>query len=369
MHRTPLLLLALLAAMAGHAQDADQADIPPPPPPLSNMQGGWDNRVANSQAARWKEANQARPDNAGFQLNWLRSEYNARWSNNNGELKPEDVTQLEQIAAQIQEHAAGSFEAHLAEFYVEFPAPGAFADLEAAYRIAPERTELLAPMLSKAMVTGDGEDLTKWARALHHHGGISPALTAAASDVLLSVPSGAVLFTNGDMDTQPTVVRQVLQQERATVLLVDRRLLADAGYRQRTWTAAGGIGPVPGEGPGFARALLRTSKRPVYFALSLHRSWLEAFPGQLHAVGAAFRVGAPDAGDAAALARNWSAMQKPLNAGPLSRNYLLPGAILLERLRRADDEARAALLEHELRRIGEATGAMQDLYTLGILHH
>src|SRR5690606_23900502 len=127
----------------------------------------------------------------------------------------------------------------------------------------------------------------------------------------------------------PAVVRQVLQEERSGPLIVDRRLLADPGYRQRTWKAAGGTGPVPVEGPAFAKALLRTSKHPVYFALSLHRSWLEAFPGQLHAVGAAFRVGAPDANDGPALARNWSAMQKPLNAGPMSRNYLLPGAILL----------------------------------------
>src|SRR5690606_7837812 len=60
MHRLPLLLPALLAARACLGQAGD--DAPLPPPPVSNMQGGWDNRVANSQAAQWKDANEARPD-------------------------------------------------------------------------------------------------------------------------------------------------------------------------------------------------------------------------------------------------------------------------------------------------------------------
>lgn len=62
-------------------------------------------------------------------------------------------------------------------------------------------------------------------------------------------------------------------------------------------------------------------------------------------------------------------MKKPMDAGPLSRNYLLPGAILLNQYRRSGDETRASLLEHELRSMAAATGATQDLYKLGILQH
>ncbi len=62
-------------------------------------------------------------------------------------------------------------------------------------------------------------------------------------------------------------------------------------------------------------------------------------------------------------------MKKPLDAGPLSRNYLLPGAILLYQYRISGNEAGASLLEHELRQMAVATGATQDLYKLGILQH
>lgn len=255
----------------------------------------------------------------------------------------------------------------MADYYMEFPAATAFADLEAAYRLAPERTELLAPMLSKAMLRGDAAELQKWSREMQQRSAIAPPLTAAAADILASVPKNGILFTNGDMDTQPAVVRQVLQGEKPGLLIVDRRLLADPDYRRRTWEQAGATGKVPADGPGFAKTLLASTERPVFFALSLDRSWLNAFPGELHAVGAAFRVGKPAAGDATALEQHWAAMQKPVDAGPMSRNYLLPGAMLLARYRTAGETQKAAQVEAELRRIAAATGSLTDLEKAGVL--
>jgi hypothetical protein len=369
MARIPIILLAALLPLVCLPQTEDRKEIPPPAPPVSNLQGGWDNNLANSQAAQWRDANTNAPPNALMQLNWFRSEQNAMIGNNNGELKPTDKAQLNRIAEDIKTTAPGSFEQHLADYYLGFPSKAAFADLDAANKLAPERAELLAPMLSKAMLDGDGAELRKWSAEMDRRGGVTPPLKAAAADVLLSVPDNGILFTNGDMDTQPAVVRQVQQQEKPDLLIVDRRLLADPSYRERTWRQAGATGPTPSDGPVFAKKLLLSTSRPVYFALSLDRSWLDAFPGHLHAVGAAFRVGAPDAEDAAALARHWAAMKKPVNAGPMSRNYLLPGAILLRQFRGRNDEANASRLEHELRQIAAATGATQDLYSLGILQH
>ena len=367
MSRIPIIFLTALLPAVCLPQSTDKVAAPLPPPPVGNMQGGWDMNVANSQAAQWKIINREQPDNARFQLNWLRSEYDARSSSNNGALKPVDKVQLEHIASLIKTNAAGSFEAHMADYYTEFPASGAFADLEAAWSLAPERTELLAPMHSKAMLDGDAAELKKWSRELQLRGGISPALTAAASDLLISVPANAILFTNGDMDTQPAVVQQVQSHVKPGLLIVDQRLLAESGYRKRIWSQAGGSGTVPPDGPGFAKALLHATDRPVYFALSLSRAWPDAFPGQLHAVGAAFRVGPPEAGDAAALEKHWAAMQKPLDAGPMSRNYLMPGAILLAHFRATGETDKATAMEAELRKIAAATGGMKDLEKAGVL--
>lgn len=369
MNRPTLILLLALLPMLGLAQTQDKEELPPPAPPVNVLQGGWDNNVANSQADQWKAANTNGQSNALMQLNWLRSEQNAMAGNNNGVLKPADKAQLDRIAEDIKTTAPGSFEQHLADYFVDFPKTAAFSELETAYKLAPERTELLAPMLSKAMLDGDATELKKWSGEMQRRGGVVAPLKTAAADVLLSVPEDGILFTNGDMDTQPAVVAQVQGADKPGVLIVDRRLLAEPGYRQRTWQQAGATGPLPAAGPDFAKGLLRSGTRPVYFALGLDRSWLDAFKGQLHAVGAAFRVGSAKSDDAALLAQHWAAMKKPLDAGPLSRNYLLPGAMLLHHYRSSGDEARASQLEHELRQMAAATGATQDLYTLGILQH
>ena len=369
MNRLILIFLIVLVPILGMAQAQDKQDLAPPPPPMNVLQGGWDNNVANMQADQWKNANTSGPSNALMQLNWLRSEQNAMISNNNGVLKQADKAQLDRIADDIKTTAPGSFEQHLADYFVEFPKAAAFNELETAYNLAPDRTELLAPMLSKAMLDGNTSELKKWSGEMQRRGGVVPSLKAAATDLLLSIPADGILFTNGDMDTQPAVIRQVQQQEKPGVLIVDRRLLAEPGYRARTWREAGAKGAVPSDGTAFAKALLRSTERPLYFALSLDPSWLAAFPGQLHAVGAAFRVGPASPSDATLLAEHWASMNKPMDAGPLSRNYLLPGAILLNQYRSTGDETRASQLEHELRRMAAATGATQDLYKMGILQH
>lgn len=369
MNRLTLILLLVLLPFLGMAQAQDQKELHPPPPPMNVLQGGWDNNVANSRAAQWQTTNSQNPGNAAFQWNWFRSEYDAMNSNNNAVLRMEDRKELNTIAEEIKTTAPGSFEHHLADYYVEFPAPTAYAELEAAYKLAPERTELLAPMLSKAMLDGNTAELKKWSGEMQRRGGVVPSLKAAATDLLLSLPANGILFTNGDMDTQPAVIRQVQQQEKPGVLIVDKRLLAEPGYRARIWKEAGAKGATPADGPAFAKVLLGSTERPVYFALSLDPSWLAAFPGQLHAVGAAFRVGPASPSDGALLAEHWASMKKPMDAGPLSRNYLLPGAILLNQYRTSGDETKASRIEHELRRMAAATGATQDLYKMGVLQH
>lgn len=361
------IVLSLLVPLACAAQSQD-ARPAVPPAPESPLQGGWNNRLANSRAAEWKTANSANPGNAEMQLNWFLSEQHAREANNNGMLSAKDKSALEQIAGDIKATAPGSFEAHLASFHLQFPSASGFKELESAYELAPMKEELLAPMLSKAMLDGDAAELRTWSAEMVRRNAIAAPLKAAASDLLLSVAGNGILFTNGDMDTQPAVVEQVQQHDKPGVLVVDRRLLAQQAYRERTWQQANAAGPVPANGPAFAKALLTATKRPVYFALSLDRTWLNTFPGQLHAVGAAFRVGAAEPSDAAALASNWAAMKKPLDAGPMSRNYLLPGAILLQQYRNNGEPAKAAALETELHKIALATGGAGELKRANVLN-
>lgn len=376
--RTPITLACALAVGLASAQtqaeerreDLQQsAPYGYTAPAQDAYQGAWSTTDAQRTADLWKALCAIRPADANAQLNWFRSERNARLSRNNGQLATEDKKALDDIAGRISTTAPGGFEEHLANYYVEFPHAKAFDELQQAAALEPGRIELIVPQLTRALVKGDEQGMDTWSAELEKRGGLAPSLMTVASDMLLSVARGGVLFTNGDMDTQPALVRQRVHDDRRDILLIDQRLLGDAGYRQHCWKMAKASGPVPAAGAAFAQALGAATTRPVFFALGLDPAWLEAFPGRLHATGAALRLcnGVPEG--ITVLEQNWALMKKPMDAGPLSRNYVLPGAVLLEHYRAVGDEAKAARLEDELRRIAAATGATQDLLKAGVLKH
>jgi hypothetical protein len=339
-------------------------------PAREAYQGAWSTTSTRQEAELWRSLCAARPADVGAQLNWFRSERNARMATNNGRLTTADADALDHIATGIQRTAPGSFEHHLSMYYLRFPGPGAAEELRQAEALAPQRPELVLPLFNRANATGDKAALDAACARLENEGGLSPALLEVAADLLRSVDRRAVLFANGDMDAAPAIVQQRRHDIRRDVLVVDQRLLADGDYRERIWREAGASGPVPGSGPAFAQALRRAGPRPVFLALSLDRSWFDAFPGELCTTGIAFAVQPPGSCTMATLAERWAAMGRTSAAGPLSRNYLLPGAVLLQHYRNTPaGESQAAQLEHELRLLGTALGATRELIGTGILTH
>ena len=379
-------LLSLILALAFSAVLFAQSNVPPTTqeaeqdseqgrfgylaPALDAYQGAWNLTDGQRSADLWRALCDSRPADVGAQLNWFRSERNVRLGQNNGRLLDDDKAQLDEIAERIANTAPGSFEQHLSNYFLRFPEPAAFTALEQASVLDAERQELILPMLNRALVNGDLPAVDKWCLQVTARGALSPALTDVAKDLFRSVDKDGVVFTNGDMDAVPAVVLQRLQDQRRDVLIVDQRLLAHPHYRERVWKASKAGGPVPGAGPGFAKALKGASSRPVFLALSLDRSWFDAFPGGLSPSGIAFEVmPARSTRTTAELDERWTGMTKTLLAGPLSRNYLLPGAVLLRRLRSEGNERRAAQVEHELRILSKSLGATTELINAGVLAH
>ena len=143
----------------------------------------------------------------------------------------------------------------------------------------------------------------------------------------------------------------------------------DPAYRQRIWREARASGPVPGGGADFAVKMAAATQRTLFLALSLDRGWFDAFSGRLCPMGIAFRVGDAEACTTTEQYSCWSSLRKPMAAGPLSHNYLLPGSVLLRRYRAEGNEERASLLEHELRGMANALGSTTELINAGVLLH
>lgn len=336
---------------------------------LEPLQGAWDAGQQRSVADQWNAIRQENPKDAEAQYNYFKAARNASLATNNASMPARDEAELDQVARTLSENAPNSFESCMANYQLDHPARQAFTELGKAYQLEPDRQELIGPMLGRALLDNDRPEIVRWSRALRTRGGLAPGLHDAAADLLVSIDPKGVVFTNGDMDTHPAVASQEVDGLRKDVLVVDQRLLVDAAYRQHVWTEARASGQVPGPGPEYARTLSTRTDRPVFLALSIDPTWIMALQGQLYPTGLAMRVSTRPVDNIPALAQRWPLLRKPVNAGPLSRNYLLPGSVLLQHYRAVEDEAGIARTEAELRRFSDRIGATQELYKAGILKH
>lgn len=308
-------------------------------------------------------------DNCREQLNQFRSARNYSLSLNMGTIPPADEARLRDIAGSLSSVAPQSFETHLANFYLEFPKPAAFVELDLATAKDSERDELIAPQLVNSARKDNPAELTKWAGAMKARGDVAPGLYLMAEDVMSSVDQNGVLIAAGEMDAYPLWTEQFASGKRKDVLVVDERLLIDPDYRARIWARAKARGRVPASAEGFIATLETSTDRPIFLSLALGQDAAATFRDKLYVTGLAMRLSSKPIDNIPQLAQRWKRMHKSLDTGPLAQNYLLPGAVLLKHYREVGDETVAARLEHELRSIAERTGSMERMYKSGVLQH
>lgn len=309
------------------------------------------------------------PNQSALSLDQFRAQRNAALSRNEGQLAPSDRAWMSQQAQVMNTVQPNSFDGKLANFYAEFPSPSAWSELDAAARLQPERLELIGPSLSQAVRNGGGETLHRAAKDMKARGEVAPALYSVADDMLLSVDRGGVLIVAGEMDGFPVLVRQYAEGKRPDALVIDHRLLGDAAYRAVAWKQAQASGTAPGSASAFVEQLHQRTARPVFLSLAVGRAVAAPFADQLHVTGLAMRITSKPCCTIAALQEAWSRMGKTTEAGPLSRNYLVPASTLLKHYRAVGDERRASELEHELRGLAKRLGATRELQANGILPH
>ncbi|MBL7951010.1 MAG: hypothetical protein JNM62_04765 [Flavobacteriales bacterium] len=333
-------------------------------------QGGWSvppdaNETKETKSVQLDEAEER---SAGSQLDALRWERNVSLARNAGAIPVQDRAHLVDLALELNATAPNTFEAHMANYYTQFPAPAAFEELDLASAKDQRREELIAPQLANAARKDDKAELMERAKDMKVRGRIAPPLYKVAEDIMSSVEPGAVLFAAGEMDAYPLWVEQFANGKHTDMLVVDERLLADAAYRKRIWEHTKARGAVPGEA-GFIASLSTATDRPIFLSLALGPKALGPLKDKLYVTGLAMRLSHGTVDNIPLLEARWDRLKKPLDAGPLSKNYLVPGAVLLTHYRAIGDEARASRLEHELRAMAERLGATSTLVKSGIFQH
>ncbi|MBX2971662.1 MAG: hypothetical protein KF797_01030 [Flavobacteriales bacterium] len=358
-----LLLPTLVRAQAAEEKAMQQASAVAEP-----YQGGWGVPADAGRKDTGGLYDAVPMRNAQQQLDHIRWERNASLARNAGTMPPADHARLVELSAALSSAAPNSFEAHMANYYAQFPAPAAFQQLELAMMKDVDREELIAPRLANAARRDNTTELTARAKDMKARGRMAPALYKVAEDILASVEPSAVLFAAGEMDAYPLWVEQFANGRQKDVLVIDERLLVDPAYRMRIWERTKARGDVSGQ-PGFIANLAAATNRPVYLSLALGNAAMAPLKERLYVTGLAMRLSSTPVDNIPLLEARWDRLKKPLDAGPLSKNYLVPGAVLLTHYRAIGDETRASRLEHELRGMAQKLGATSTLVKSGILEH
>lgn len=367
--RSSFALGFLVTALGLHAQQDHSKAEQVAPVMQDPYQGGWQAKEQTFNANLWGVLADEQPTNNEALLNQYRSERNASLARNNGNIPASDQANLDILADRISTVAPNSFEAHLAQFYSRFPTPTAFTELDLATAQGQDRMEVIGPQLINSVRSMNTIGIEKWSKALKERGNVAPGLWKLTDDMLLSVDKDAILFTAGEMDAYPAWAKQYADNVRKDLLIVDERLLVDAAYRQRIWTNAGAYGNAPEAGTAFISALGEATTRPVFLSLALGPDVAKSLREKLYVTGLAARYSNTVLDNVPILEKNWRTMKKATDAGPLSRNYLLPGSVLLMHYRALGDEEKASLLEHEIRQLADTLGATNNLIRSGVLQH
>jgi hypothetical protein len=358
MHRTASLLLLLFAPLALLSQAPSTDAVKQERKVVPEVyQGGWN-------------ATSAAPAPTGtVDLNDLRAVRNQALVEGRGTLSAARINELEALYERLRAQDPQGQDTELAAYHLYFPEERAFAAARRAVALNAERAEVIAPSLALAHRIGDSAGKERWGKALFERGGLAPGLVEAGRDLLASVDRDGILVAAGEMDAYACWALQAAKGERTDVLVVDRRMLEDGTYRRQVWSAAGGQGAMPQSGQALMEALATASRRPLHLSLALARQVPGAWSGQLYVVGTVFRYSAVPLDNIPLLEVRWTGFRKPMNAGPLSHNYLVLAAVLLKHYRAQDDEAGIARMERTLRTMADKLGATSELYRNGVLQH
>ena len=365
-----LLLAPLLLPVAAAAQAPSTArDVRVPSTVRDAYQGAWEVPTIKD-AANLEQTSDAALFNAPkATLDAFRQQRNDALIRGRGELTTADMALLRQQFNALEAIDPQGFDTHLAGYYLLFPKQEAFGHLDAAVALDADRRELIAPRLVSAVRSGDREAFERWGKALKEKDHVAPGLWAAAKDLLLSVDPDGVLITAGEMDAYPTWALQAAERERRDVLVVDERMLADPAYRQRVWNDSRCSGPVPGSARSLIEALPNGSPRPIFLSMALGDRIAPEWASELYVTGTALRFSSAPVDNIPALELRWVDLRKPMDAGPLSRNYLVPASVLLKHYRAVGDEAGVARMERSVRSLAQQLKVTNELYRTGILQH
>jgi len=238
----------------------------------------------------WMGAAQSAPTDAAAWFNYYRAtRYIAEGSAGFEELQAD----LDRIDQHLHANVPGTWEQLIVAYWNSNRNPEMFGSLERAYALRPSDPLSLRFMIGMEFLKGKSSLAAEYYSSWKESGDAPVETERYAYNVMQSLPQGAVIFTNGELDSYP-LLYQLNQSGNVTIKVVGISFCSRAENRMALFTHAGLVLPnqdtvSPIDANFIARVAEANPGKKVYVAATCGGQLLREISGQLYCTGLAYR--------------------------------------------------------------------------------
>ena len=254
--------------------------------------------------------------------------------------------------------------------------------LEKAKELDPANPELFDDMVSYHELTGNITERNSYCNSWLESGMVHPDALQYNRNVLHSLDTNAIIFTNGLDDTYPIWMIQSAEEIRTDVSVLNTSLIEQPEYTKRKLSElnmdTSGIVQAIQDDKLIETILANNEDAPIYFGLTIPKELVAPFKSKLYVTGLSLRYSPKPIDNLEKLESNWQKFDIGYLGKPhqergyvgesevlkeFDRNYLVP-MLLLHRKYVSDGKHEEALsLELLLKRVSFETGQSEVVDT------
>jgi hypothetical protein len=304
-----------------------------------------------SAAEQWKSVVDANKSNADAWLNYYKALRFESYTDHSRKISKEKQQKLDQIISGMSTNISNSFEFEYASYLNGNKSNAALQHLKKAWSLKSGDRELLDDMIALSSIENNDGDMKQYCQLLSNANVYNAAEVEYNRNVFNSIEQNGILITHGNVDTYPLLMMQKLQNFRNDVTIICLEWLGNEKYQEKVkgWLEISSVKTVTED-----KLFNHSTKRPVYFALTISPDILKSRSDQLYCTGLAFKHSKNIIENIPSLVYNWESLFSKGNihqADAINKNYLLPMILLRDQYNLTGQTAKAEDLKQQILQI------------------